>query len=283
MAADGSGGGKVEAPGSGGERDAGLREQRRWRFDGRWRWTRLGGGVGGRSRRRRRRPGRRQRRGSGGEAGVFVGEGTITYERWNGVPGESVSLVPVTRAPDVTMQLSLFQAPNDVGQDFGARLRGFLTAPVTGSYTFFISCDDNGALDLSTDDSPANKKRIAHVTGSPAWTDYVEWTKFPTQKSQPIALVAGSRYYVEALLKEDVAEDHLAVGWLKPGEVGLVPSGIIPGRQLDPIRWASRPWLRRLRGPLRWQPSRPPSSCPFSARLRPEELRRRSSCRRRTR
>jgi PA14 domain len=171
---------------------------------------------------------------SGADARSLVGLGTITYERWNGIRGESVALVPVDKMPDVTSELSLFQAPSDVGQDYGARLRGFLTAPASGSYTFWISCDDNGELDLSTDESPSNKKRIAHVTGSPAWTDYVEWNKFPTQKSQAIALVAGARYYVEAVFKEDIAEDHLAVGWLKPGEVGTVPSEIIPGTQLSP-------------------------------------------------
>jgi hypothetical protein len=124
--------------------------------------------------------------------------------------------------------------PDDVGQDFAARLHGYLTAPLTGAYTFWISCDDNGELNLSTDESPANKQRIAHVTGSPAWTDYVEWHKFPTQKSQLVQLIAGQRYYVEALLKEDIAEDHLAVGWLKPGQAGSEPSEIIPGGQLSP-------------------------------------------------
>jgi hypothetical protein len=77
--------------------------------------------------------------------------------------------------------------------------------------------------------------RIAHVTGSPAWTGYREWNKFPTQKSAPVALVAGKQYYIETLLKEDIAEDHIAVGWLKPGEVGTEPSEIIPGKQLSPI------------------------------------------------
>jgi hypothetical protein len=128
--------------------------------------------------------------------------------------------------------------PDDVGQDFGARLRGFLSAPLTGDYTFFISCDDNGELDLSIDETPANKQRIAYVSGSPAWTDYVEWNKFPSQKSQVVSLAAGKRYYVEALLKEDIAEDHLAVGWTKPGDVvadSAKPFEIIPGKQLSPI------------------------------------------------
>jgi hypothetical protein len=173
---------------------------------------------------------------SAGAAGAtFEGSGTMTYERWNDIPGELVELVPVNEPPDVTMEVPKFQAPDDVGQDFSARMRGVLTAPATGDYVFWISSDDNSELNLSSDEDPANKRRIAHVTGSPAWTDYVEWSKFETQKSTPVSLVAGKRYYIEALLKEDIAEDHLAVGWLKPGEAGSAPSEIIPGTQLSPV------------------------------------------------
>lgn len=175
--------------------------------------------------------------GSAGSGGVLlVGSGSLSYERWDALKGEAVTLVPVNDPPTVTMTLTKFQMPDDVGLDFGARVRGFLTAPVTGEYTFFISCDDNGELNLSSDETPANKQRIAYVSGSPAWTDYVEWNKFPTQKSAPVSLVAGKRYYVEALLKEDIAEDHLAVGWLKPGQQGTLPSEIVPGEQLSPFK-----------------------------------------------
>ncbi len=65
----------------------------------------------------------------------------------------------------------------------------------------------------------------------------MQWDKFPSQKSTPVPLVAGKRYYVEALLKEDIAEDHLAVGWLKPGQPGSsLPSEIVPGAQLSPFK-----------------------------------------------
>ena|GEM_PF-1341741 len=162
--------------------------------------------------------------------------GIITYERWNNIKGEDVNLIPHNAAPDVALELKNLQMPDDVGQDFAARMRGYLTAPTTGAYTFWISCDDNGELSLSSDHLPANKTRIAYVSGSPAWTGYREWGKFPTQRSQPISLVAGRRYYVEALLKEDIAEDHLAVGWLKPGEIGSVPTEIVPGQHLSPFK-----------------------------------------------
>jgi hypothetical protein len=174
---------------------------------------------------------------SAGQGVSLVGVGAISYERWLDIKGEAVTLVPTTEAPDVTMQLGAFQMPDDVGQDFAARMRGLLTAPETGTYTFWISCDDNGELSLSRDETPEAKQRIAHVTGSPAWTGYVEWTKFPTQKSQPVPLVAGERYYIEALLKEDVAEDHLAVGWSKPSDAQGTdePHEIVPGTQLSPF------------------------------------------------
>lgn len=173
--------------------------------------------------------------GTGGSGGVPSGSGTITYERWDEIKGETIDRVPTDTPPDVTQQVPRFQAPSDVGIDYAARLRGFLTAPASGIYTFWISSDDNSALYLSSDENPANKQRIAHVTGMPAWTDYEEWDKFPTQKSAPVTLVAGTRYYVEAVFKEDIAEDHLAVGWLKPGESGELPSEIIPGQHLSPI------------------------------------------------
>jgi len=70
--------------------------------------------------------------------------GTITHERWNNIKGEAVNLVPYSAAPDVTLKLKNLQMPDDVGQDFAARMRGYLTAPTTGAYTFWISCDDNG-------------------------------------------------------------------------------------------------------------------------------------------
>ncbi len=71
--------------------------------------------------------------GGTGGGGPWVGSGTISYERWEGVKGEAVGLVPVSETPTVTLELARFQMPDDVGLDFGARVRGFLTAPVTAT------------------------------------------------------------------------------------------------------------------------------------------------------
>ena len=78
-------------------------------------------------------------------------------------------------------------------------MRGYITAPATGKYTFWIAGDDNSELWLSLNDNPANKMRIGVV---PGWTNSRQWDKYSTQKSAAINLTQGQRYYVEALQKE---------------------------------------------------------------------------------
>ena len=126
-----------------------------------------------------------------------------------------------------------FEAPTDWADNYGTRLRGYITAPVTGSYTFWIASDDNSELWLSTNDNPVNKVKIAFNAD---WTASREWNKLPSQKSAPIPLIAGQRYYVEALQKEGGGGDNLAVGWARPGQATSAPSEVIPGSVLSPFR-----------------------------------------------
>ncbi len=109
---------------------------------------------------------------------------------------------------------SLFEAPTNWAEAYGGRMRGYLTPTTTGDYWFWIASDDNGELWLSTDSNPDNKTRIAYV---PGWTSSREWTWYAEQKSASIHLVAGNRYYVEALMKEGGGGDNLAVAWQRDG------------------------------------------------------------------
>ena len=93
-------------------------------------------------------------------------------------------------------------------------MRGYITPTTTGDYWFWIASDDNGELWLSTDADPAHKTRIAYV---PGYTGSREWTKYSQQKSALKHLVAGTRYYVEALMKEGGGSDNLAVTWQLSG------------------------------------------------------------------
>src|SRR5687767_3886358 len=86
-----------------------------------------------------------------------------------------------------------FDAPQNIAENYGQRLRALLVAPVTGSYVFGIASDDNSQLYLSTDDTPANKVSIAAVA---TWTGWREFQNQGGQISAPISLVAGQRYYI---------------------------------------------------------------------------------------
>jgi hypothetical protein len=107
-------------------------------------------------------------------------------------------------------------------------MRGFIHAPVTGLYTFWIVTDDGGELFLSSDESALKKKSIATC---PTAGGYRDWTRYPSCKSAPVLLTAGRRYYIEALQKEGGGSDHLSVGWTLPDGTDERP---IPGKRLSP-------------------------------------------------
>ena len=146
-------------------------------------------------------------------APASIGAGKLSVETWNGISGTQVSAIPVDTPPSSTSEINIFETPKNIGDNYGSRVRGYVIPPATGNYTFWIASDDRSELWLSTDDTPANKRRIADVAG---WTNSRQWDKYSGQTSAPISLVAGKKYYVEALLKEGTGADHVAVGWQLP-------------------------------------------------------------------
>lgn len=125
--------------------------------------------------------------------------------------------------------------PVNVLDTYGQRLRGLITPPTTGAYTFWISSDDNSQLFLSTDTNAANKQLVARVNSN---TSYKQWTKETNQQSAPVSLVAGQQYYFEALHKEGTGGDHLSVRWQLPSGVWEVPTDTnapIPAARFIPV------------------------------------------------
>jgi hypothetical protein len=165
---------------------------------------------------------------------VGKGDGQIDYERWLAVPGTQVAQIPLATPASTTEVLNELRHPGTDLDTFAARIRGYLTAPLSGVYRFWIAGDDNCELDLSTSDAVADKKRVAWVEGADVgWTNDQQWDKFSSQKSAEIMLVADKRYYVEVLHKEGVNLDHVSVGWQLPGESGLLPCEVVPGSVLS--------------------------------------------------
>jgi len=70
--------------------------------------------------------------------------------------------------PDSITYISKFEVPKDIAENYGTRVFGWLTAPASGNYTFYIASDDNGELWLSSDSLPKKmgKLQIARV---PEW------------------------------------------------------------------------------------------------------------------
>jgi hypothetical protein len=162
-----------------------------------------------------------------------VQAGYILRVFYDGIPGSAVS--DLTSAPSFpngpnpdgsplqTEILSdLFEGlpiSGDGAADYGSMMRGYLEVPATDDYTFYVASDDDSQLWLSTDSNPANKALVSSVAG---WTGAREWTKYPSQKSSPVKLTAGQKYYIEVLHKEGGGGDNIAVGWQRPG-TGIAP------------------------------------------------------------
>ncbi len=168
------------------------------------------------------------------------GTGTILREYWTNIGGGN-AVTDLTNNPNYPNNpsgrnlLASFEAPTNWADAYGTRIRGYITPPVTGYYTFWIASDDNGELWLSTDDNPANVVKIAYVTSATGSRDWANSSN-PTQQSAQIYLQAGQRYYVEALQKEGGGGDNLAVRWQLPdgsweNNDSTIP---IPGIRLSP-------------------------------------------------
>ena len=89
----------------------------------------------------------------------------ITREVWSNVTSTVLSESLFTVPPTTTGTLTSFEAPSNAAENYVQRVRGYITAPTTGAYTFWIAGDDDVALYLSPDDQASTKVRIAFHTG----------------------------------------------------------------------------------------------------------------------
>jgi hypothetical protein len=169
---------------------------------------------------------------------TIPGLGTIVQEIWYDVYSDSLEALKkhwkYPDQPDETTVLTRFETGDNLGENYGGRIHGWLYAPLTGDYTFWICSDDQGELWLSKDDEPRNVGLIAYVKDSPTavggWAPRNIWTKYASQKSSPVKLTAGNKYYIMALWKEGLGDDHCQVAWDGPGISGRT---IIPGCYLS--------------------------------------------------
>ena len=159
----------------------------------------------------------------------------------------NLQVVRNTTAPTQDYSTNLFGAFTDRAENFGTILSGWIKPPTTGDYTFYISADDNAQLWLSTDENPANAKRIAI---EPTWNGARDWvgtarrnvdapenrsdkyaaTQWPT--GNKITLTAGNRYYIEMIAQEGGGGDNSAIAVTPAAEEATAETSPISGTWL---------------------------------------------------
>lgn len=155
------------------------------------------------------------------DAAAVIASGSIRRTRWatstwnlDLVKSYAISASPpVPMIDDTLARLQTSQTNPDL-ENYSQWLRGWIIAPETGTYTFWIAGDDNAEFWLSSNNKPDGKALRCSVSG---WTDTGEWTKYPSQRSAAIQLTAGQARYFEIFHQEGGGGDHMAVAWTRPG------------------------------------------------------------------
>jgi hypothetical protein len=175
--------------------------------------------------------------GSGEITVTILPPGTVTADGlkqqvWTAIEGSSITdltdAAGYPHFPGETRTLASFDSGQNIGDNYGSRIRALVTPPATGYYTFYLASNDQAKLQLGLTASAASASQIASVSG---WTNYGQWTKYASQESDPVHLVAGTRYYIETLQKEGLGSDHVQVAWTGPG---IASPTVIPASSLAP-------------------------------------------------
>ncbi len=165
--------------------------------------------------------------------------GGITRDVWSGTYA-NVAALPLATAPTSTGLVSSLEGPlAPGGGDQGTRLRGYLTAPQTGVYKFWVAGSDAAELWISDDDEPVNLFLRAATAGG---TGYRAWTNVNAGKSALLMLHAGQRYAIDVRQVDAGGDGHVSVGWLKPSEGGVDPANVTTPGEVVPA-YALSPYV----------------------------------------
>ncbi len=159
--------------------------------------------------------------------------GSVTKQLWTGISGGAVvdltGSVNYPASPSSTSYPAQLRGPLNECNNCGNRVRGYIIAPETGTYFFTATSDDASTFHLSLNADPRYARQLCSV---PGWTYDTEYSKYQTQRSQGVQLVAGAYYYFELLHKEGGSDDHWTIRWERPSDANRT---VVPGTSL--ARW----------------------------------------------
>ncbi|MCF7668410.1 MAG: carbohydrate-binding protein, partial [Verrucomicrobia bacterium] len=154
-------------------------------------------------------------------------DGVIMRKEFRNIGGDT-SLADLTNHvsfpeyPDLVDWPSSFETPTNVRDNYGVQFQGYVTAPITGNYVFYLASDDQGAIYLSTDSNPANKRIIA---SEPGWNPERSWITGSNQESRPLR--PPLEFFTNALFIE--AEDFDYEGGRFVTDVSIGMHGLYQG------------------------------------------------------
>ncbi|XP_032227933.2 uncharacterized protein LOC5503808 [Nematostella vectensis] len=123
--------------------------------------------------------------------------------------------------PDTVEFRPIFDDPGKREWYYGQRLTTYFVAPETGNYVFYLSCDDQCKLSISTDHHVNNMRTVAWVKD---WTNYRRWKTYPSQQiSEEIPLTGGSFYFLQVIMVQVQGLDHVSVGAEFPDGTIMLP------------------------------------------------------------
>ena len=162
--------------------------------------------------------------------------GTILREYFSGIKGKSLYLLlqdpsfpPHVDGWDLADKFEL--APTTTNQ-LVVRFRGYLHPPASGDYEFWLAGATEAQLYISATVREEEKVQVAQVLDASAKSWDAPRFGGTSRWGPPVPLVAGRRYYTEALVLIKHGEGHLSVAWKGPDR----PRELITGRFLSPCK-----------------------------------------------
>ena len=173
---------------------------------------------------------------------IFNTGSSVVQEIWTNVPGTNVTDIPTATPANITNVLGTLAGITNYGDNYGERIRGYFTPPVTGNYYFWIAGSDSAQLWISDDNNQVNQVLRAWVTptNNPTalglnGTSPGQYNLQSSQQSGWLSLTAGQPYYIQILHKAGVStNDNWSVAWLQdPTGTNNNPGSVVPGYLLS--------------------------------------------------
>ncbi len=162
-------------------------------------------------------------------------QGVVKFEAWTGIGSTAVTALlddpHFQDPPDDVRLLPAIDTPNGYGENYGARVSGFIIPNETGEFDFFIRSDDASQLFLSSNETPPDPLAVTPIAEETGCCNAFMEPGATQTTTAPISLVAGRKYAFVAFVKEAGGGDFLQVAMRKVGDA-------TPAAALRPISGA---------------------------------------------